>query len=152
VVGFGANIGAASEILDRFRAVRAQLEGWRSAGLYRSATIGLDQADFFNSAVALDDTNAAPDALLARLHAIEAAHGRDRARELRGGPRSLDLDILVWEGRTQTTSELVVPHPRLDERRFALLPVADLLGELWRVRAERVEVRDQRVELIAATW
>jgi 2-amino-4-hydroxy-6-hydroxymethyldihydropteridine diphosphokinase len=150
-IGIGANVGTAAEIVERFRGARQQLGGWRSAALYRTAPIGLDQDDFLNTAVLIDDT-AAPDALLARLHAIEAAHGRDRTRELRGGPRTLDLDILLWEGRTLATPELVVPHPRLRERRFALLPVADLLGEPWRTLVEAPGVRDQRVELVAATW
>jgi 2-amino-4-hydroxy-6-hydroxymethyldihydropteridine diphosphokinase len=150
-VGIGANVGTVSGIVERFRGVRQQLGGRRSAALYRTAPIGLDQADFLNTAVLLDDAGE-PDALLAWLHAIEALHGRDRARELQGGPRTLDLDVLLWEGRVIATSELVVPHPRLRERRFALLPVADLLGEPWRTFAEVPGIRDQRVELVAATW
>ncbi len=124
----------------------------RVAGLYRSAAIGPDQPDYLNSALLIEHDGVEPRALLARLHAIEARCGRDRAREMRWGPRSLDLDILVWEGRSLSLDALVVPHPRLAERRFALLPVADLLGEPWRTLAEAPAVRDQRVELVAASW
>jgi 2-amino-4-hydroxy-6-hydroxymethyldihydropteridine diphosphokinase len=120
--------------------------------LYRSAPIGIDQADFLNTAVLIESSTIPPPVLLERLHAIEAAHGRDRARETRGGPRTLDLDILIWEGQVVSTPGLSVPHPRLRERRFALLSVGELLGEPWRGFADAPSVRDQRVELVSATW
>jgi 7,8-dihydro-6-hydroxymethylpterin-pyrophosphokinase len=66
--------------------------------------------------------------VLAALHGLEARAGRDRAREGRWGARTLDLDLLVWSDRTVATARLVVPHPRLAERSFALAPLVDLLG------------------------
>jgi 2-amino-4-hydroxy-6-hydroxymethyldihydropteridine diphosphokinase len=151
-IGIGANVGTDAEITRRFRAARQELAARSSASLYRSAPIGIDQADFLNTAVLIESSTIPPPVLLERLHAIEAAHGRDRARETRGGPRTLDLDILIWEGQVVSTPGLSVPHPRLRERRFALLSVGELLGEPWRGFADAPSVRDQRVELVSATW
>ena len=85
--------------------------------------------------------------------------GRDRSREVRWGPRAIDLDVLLWDARVIRTPELDVPHPRLAERRFALAPLIDLLGEQHVVPGRRrrsvmlaARVRAQVVELVAETW
>jgi 2-amino-4-hydroxy-6-hydroxymethyldihydropteridine diphosphokinase len=134
VVGLGGNVGGEPAIRARFAAAREALEGWaggavRSAALYRSAPIGPAQPAFLNTAVALGDMDAPPDEVLATLRALEARLGRDRAREVRWGPRTLDLDVLVWGRRALRTPALEVPHARLGERRFALAPLVDLVGE-----------------------
>nr|HEX4315638.1 2-amino-4-hydroxy-6-hydroxymethyldihydropteridine diphosphokinase [Kofleriaceae bacterium] len=149
VVGLGGNVGDDAAIVDRFRRARGELGAVRSARLYRSAAIGPEQRDYLNSAIALADAWE-PLALLATLHAIEAANGRARDHEERWGPRTLDLDVLIWVGREVALPQLVVPHPRLRERRFALLPVADLAGSPWRELAAAVV--DQRVDAVAESW
>ena len=63
------------------------------------------------------------------LQMIESMLGRDRANEVRWGPRTLDLDVLLWGTRTIATPELVVPHPRMTARRFVLAPLIELFGE-----------------------
>lgn len=87
---------------------------------------GVEQAPFLNLVV-LAVTTLAPHPLLAELQLIEAAFGRDRDREVRWGPRTLDIDLLLHGEREVDTEELVVPHPRLAERAFVLVPLMELL-------------------------
>ncbi len=164
VVGLGGNIGDEVEIRARFAAARealGQLDGTRSPGsasLYRSAPVGPEQPAFLNTAVRLQATDVQPGELIATLLEIERRLGRERDREVRWGPRPIDLDVLVWDTRVLATPELCVPHPRLCERRFALAPLVDLVGEAFEIpgvgRAgdALARVRDQVVELVAECW
>ena len=98
-----------------------------------------------------------PAELIATILEIERLAGRDRRGEARWGPRAIDLDVLVWGDRRIDTPELVVPHPRLVERRFALLPVIDLLGGETIVAGDRLDAHARRVatqmaEQISETW
>ena len=125
-VGLGANLG------DRHEAFRRALEllpGVVEAvsPRYETAPIGPPQPSFLNAAVRLR-TTLAPLALLDALLAVERTLGRDRAQETRWGPRTLDLDVLLWPGRTLDEPRLRVPHPRLGERAFALAPLLDVLA------------------------
>ncbi len=130
VVGLGANVGEPAE------ALRGALAGLRAADgvevvgashLYVSTPVGgPPQPDFLNAAVALR-TMLAPLELLALLHALEAAARRVRVRGLRNGPRTLDLDVLLWGRAAIDLPGLVVPHPRLVERRFALEPLLEFV-------------------------
>lgn len=96
--------------------------------LYRTPPWGmLDQPDFINAAARLE-TTLAPRELLEALLAIEARAGR--VRGIRNGPRTLDLDLLLYGDRVIDEPDLVVPHPRLHERAFVLLPLADVAAEL----------------------
>jgi 2-amino-4-hydroxy-6-hydroxymethyldihydropteridine diphosphokinase len=124
VVGLGGNVG---DVRARFERAREALGARRSARLYRSAPIGPAQADFLNSAVALDE-DWLPQELAALIGEIEQQLGRRRAEETRWGPRTLDLDVLVWGARV-LREPLEVPHPRLVDRRFALAPLVDLVGD-----------------------
>ena len=93
--------------------------------LYRTAPVGYaDQPDFVN-ACALVETSLPPRALLDALLAIEQRHGR--VREMRNGPRTLDLDIIVYGDRVIDEPGLVIPHPRAHERAFVMQP----LLEVW---------------------
>jgi 2-amino-4-hydroxy-6-hydroxymethyldihydropteridine diphosphokinase len=161
VIGLGGNVGTDAAIVERFdraRAALAALGGVASARLYRSAPIGPDQAWFLNTAVrvALDD--ARPAELIATLLELERLLGRRRETEARWGPRPIDLDVLVWGARIVRTPELEVPHPRLAERRFALLPLIDLAGEDFAVPglgpagALARRVAGQRCDEVAAVW
>jgi 2-amino-4-hydroxy-6-hydroxymethyldihydropteridine diphosphokinase len=163
VVGLGGNVGSHAAIVERFRRARdalAALGRARSASLYRSAPIGPAQPPYLNSAVALVlDPAPMPAELIAILLELEQQLGRDRAREARFGPRPIDLDVLVWDDRVIDTPELVVPHPRLVERRFALVPLVELVGEDWIVPGTSASagelarrVAAQVVELDSATW
>ena len=161
VIGLGGNIGSEAEIIERFghaREALALLGDLRSAPLYRSAPLGPVQPAFLNTAVRVRIADLQPAELIATVLEIEALLGRDRDRETRWGPRPLDLDVLVWGARTIRTPALEIPHPRLTERRFALAPLADLLGPDVEIPgagpiAPLLErVRDQQLERIADTW
>lgn len=98
------------------------------SSLWRSAPVGhLDQPDFVN-AVAEVETCLAPDSLLAHLLDIERRHGR--IREFPNAPRTLDLDIAVYGDRCIDSPTLTVPHPRMHERAFVLLPLSEIAPEL----------------------
>ena len=127
VVGLGANIGRPQDALaDAVRGL-ARLPGTALAGvssLYRSDPVGgPEQPPFLNAAVLLEPT-LEPRALLAALHELEAAAGR--VRTVRWGPRTLDLDLLLYGSRSVDEPDLQVPHPRLVERRFALEPTLEV--------------------------
>jgi len=94
--------------------------------LYSTAPVGFaDQPRFFNAVVALE-TDLAPRELLEELLAIELEFGRDRSAGLRNGPRTLDLDILLFGDLVLSEHNLIVPHPRLAERAFVLAPLHDI--------------------------
>jgi len=161
VIGLGGNVGTDDEIVDRFRRARealAHLGELRSAPLYRSDPIGSSQSPYLNTAIRAQIADLQPAELLATLHEIERLLGRARLHEARWGPRTIDLDVLVWGERVLDTPELEVPHPRLVERRFALEPLVALLGENFGIPGAGAagmllgRVRAQRVEQIAETW
>jgi 2-amino-4-hydroxy-6-hydroxymethyldihydropteridine diphosphokinase len=96
--------------------------------LYRTSPWGItEQPDFINAAARLE-TSLTPRALLDALRTIESRAGR--VRGVRNGPRVLDLDLLLYGDRIVDEPDLVVPHPRLHERAFVLLPLADVAPEL----------------------
>ena len=161
VIGLGGNVGDEPAIVARFdraRAALAALGPVASARLYRSAPIGPDQPWFLNTAVRVGLADAQPAELIAAVLEIERLLGRRREAEARWGPRPIDLDVLVWGARVVRTPELEVPHPRLAERRFALLPLIDLAGEGFVVPGAGAagelarRVAGQRCDEIAATW
>lgn len=94
------------------------------SGLWRTAPVGGPEQPEYRNAVAVVDTALAPGALLALAHRLEAAAGR--VREVRWGPRTLDVDILDIAGVTSEDPELAVPHPRAHERAFVLAPWAQV--------------------------
>ena len=96
------------------------------SSLYRSAPVGyVDQGDFVN-AVACIDTALAPRALLDAVLAIERRHGRRRT--FQNAPRTLDLDVLLYGELAMHEPGLTLPHPRLHERAFVLVPLAEIAG------------------------
>lgn len=109
----------------------------------RTRAVGPEQPDFLNAAV-LVASALPPRALLHRCQAVEAAHGRDRTREERWGPRTLDVDLLVAEGVVCSGPLLELPHPRLLDRAFALVPAAEVAPDM------RTSPRGQRLAELAA--
>jgi 2-amino-4-hydroxy-6-hydroxymethyldihydropteridine diphosphokinase len=89
---------------------------------------GVAQPSFINACIAIETTRD-PRALLATLHDIERTFGRDRTQETRWGPRTLDLDLIAYDDTAIDTPELTLPHPRLFERAFVLVPLADIAPE-----------------------
>lgn len=144
VIGVGANLG---DRLATMRDAVARIE--RTAGLrgvarstvYETAPIGLvEQPAFLNAAISVECT-LSPRGLLDALLAIEKALGRTRgAAEVRWGPRVIDLDILWVDGIVLDDPGLVVPHPRLHERAFALVPMLEVAPDAIDPRTERAFV------------
>ena len=155
-IGLGSNLREPEEQVRTARDEIAALPGvelWRCSSLYRTAPIGYaDQPDFVN-AVAEIRTDLEPLWLLQALRVIEANHGR--LRELRNGPRTLDLDILVYGELQFAGDELVLPHPRAHERAFVLLPLLEIapnciIPGLGPARDWLPLCRDQAITRVAA--
>ena len=130
-VALGANLGdPKATVLAAFAALANLPESRvaRCSSLYRTAPVGiLSQPDFVNAIVLLE-TTLAPETLLDALLDIEARFGRIR-RE-RNGPRTLDLDLLLYDDIELDLPRLTLPHPRLHLRAFVLLPLAEVAPEL----------------------
>jgi 2-amino-4-hydroxy-6-hydroxymethyldihydropteridine diphosphokinase len=94
------------------------------SSLYRSTPVGYDDQPDFINAVAEIDTDLTPRELLHALQALEHKHGR--VRSFPNAPRVLDLDLLLYNNMTMHTDELTLPHPRMHERGFVLLPLAEI--------------------------
>ena len=123
-VGFGSNLGDRRAHLDA--ALLALGETWRSvgrSGLYESAPVGPVEQDPFLNAVAVFETRDDPTAVLARLLAVEQWRGR--VREVRWGPRTLALDLLLHGASAVELPGLTVPHPELTRRRFVPQPLLE---------------------------
>ena len=127
-LGLGANLGDAAQQLAK--AVDAlnhipMLQVEAVSPYYVTAPVGyLDKPDFINLCVRLS-CNLSPEALLGVCLGIESALGRERT--FRNAPRVIDIDVLLFEGQERSTEELTVPHPRLFERAFALVPLQDIM-------------------------
>lgn len=125
-VGIGANLGDAranvKDALGRLAVLPgASLE--QASSLYRSAPIDSSGDDYIN-AVARVNTGLSAHELLAALHGIELAHGRERP--YRNAPRTLDLDLLLYGEESIHSATLTVPHPRMHERAFVLAPLLEI--------------------------
>ena len=132
-VGLGANLGdAAASVREAIHALYSlpQTSLLRASRLYRTPAWGVtEQPDFIN-AVALLDTGLQAQALLQALLGIEREFGRIRIDGERWGPRTLDLDLLLFGDAVIDEPGLRVPHPHLHERAFALLPLAEIAPQM----------------------
>lgn len=149
-LSLGSNLG------DRLRYLQRGLDGLAAlpdsrvfavSSVYETAPQGYtDQGAFLNIAAAFE-TQLSPLALLNSIHGIEASAGRER--NLRYGPRTLDIDILLYEGAVCDTPSLTLPHPRMTERAFVLVPLLEILADhpdlptfrdaLWKLPPQGVE-------------
>ena len=130
-IALGANIGEPLRQIEAGFAALAALPGTRllsRSSLYRSAPVGYaDQPDFIN-AVAIIETALAPHALLDALLNIERDNGR--VREFPNAPRTLDLDIVLYGDRVVQDTGLTIPHARMLERAFVMVPLAEVAPEM----------------------
>jgi 2-amino-4-hydroxy-6-hydroxymethyldihydropteridine diphosphokinase len=125
-VGLGANLGDPHAAIASALAAIEALPDTRLAAvssLYRSAPLEAAGPDFVN-AVACVETDLSPQVLLAALQAIETGHGR--ARPHRNAPRTLDLDLLLYDALVLDAPGLQLPHPRMHQRAFVLRPLAEI--------------------------
>ena len=129
LIALGGNVG---DVRQTFRKAIANILGMTQAALlarssdYATPPWGeAQQARFINACIEIE-TGLDPHALLFTLHRIEAKFGRDRAREQRWGPRPLDLDLIAYDDVSLQKPELTLPHPRLFERAFVLVPLVEI--------------------------
>jgi 2-amino-4-hydroxy-6-hydroxymethyldihydropteridine diphosphokinase len=132
LIALGGNVG---DVRDTFRKAIANICGMTQAALlarssdYATPPWGdVAQAPFINACIEID-TPLDPHALLFTLQKIEAKLGRDRVKERRWGPRTLDLDLIAYDDVSMQKPELTLPHPRLFERAFVLVPLAEISPE-----------------------
>jgi len=129
-VGIGANLGDRWATMDTALLVLAKTPGITAlerSVVFETLPVGItDQPLFLNLVVGLE-TTLFPEELMSVLLALELSAGRDRAKEQRWGPRTLDLDLLLFENEARPGPDLILPHPRLWDRSFVLVPLAELL-------------------------
>ena len=147
LIGLGGNVGNARATLDE--AVRRFCDGVaiklvaRSSD-YRTPPWGvLDQPDFVNLCLRVA-TDLSPQSLLAHGLAVETSLGRDRAAEKRWGPRVVDIDLLAYDDVSLDEPGLILPHPRLTERAFVLVPLMEISPD-WRIGDETVRALAARI-------
>ncbi|SRR5579884_626441 len=128
-IALGGNLGDVRSTFDRAVAMLCDDDGVRLAARssdYRTPPWGIrDQPPYINGVIAVI-TSLSPRALLAHMQECERALGRDRSQERRWGPRRIDLDLLAYEDLTMGDAMLTLPHPRLFERAFVLVPLAEI--------------------------
>ena len=147
-VGLGANLGEAAAVvasaidaLNRLPDTRLEAR----SHLYRSAPVDAQGPDFINAVAAVSTRLTAPDLLLA-LQQLEQRAGRERP--YRNAPRTLDLDLLLYGDARIDSPSLTVPHPRMMERAFVLIPLAEIAPDLVPAAA-LAAVAGQRIERLS---
>lgn len=152
-IGLGSNMGQAADQVEQAIAALTDAPGLEltaRSSLYRTAPVGnLDQPDFIN-AVVRASCRIGCYVLLEALQEIEKRFGRTRDGE-RFGPRSLDLDLLMYADQTVSSPQLELPHPRMHERLFVLEPLTEIEGDITvpgrgRLSVLRQACLDQRVQ------
>jgi 2-amino-4-hydroxy-6-hydroxymethyldihydropteridine diphosphokinase len=144
LIALGGNVG---DVRATFQKAIANICGMTQAALlarssdYATPPWGeLDQARFINACIEIE-TSLDPHALLFTLHKIEKKFGRDRGNETRWGPRTLDLDLIAYDDVSIDQPQLTLPHPRLFERAFVLVPLLEIVPD------RRIVGRDLRAAL-----
>jgi 2-amino-4-hydroxy-6-hydroxymethyldihydropteridine diphosphokinase len=139
-LALGGNVGDSHALLDRAiekLCERGDVRLVARSSDYRTPPWGVtEQAPFVNLCIAVE-TTLAPRDLLARAHEVERALGRDRAHEQRWGPRTVDIDLIAYDELAMQEPDLVLPHPRLFERAFVLVPLAEIAPDL-RIGGRRI--------------
>jgi 2-amino-4-hydroxy-6-hydroxymethyldihydropteridine diphosphokinase len=144
-IALGSNLGPSAQTLAGAIAVlgqHPQMQGLVTSPVYRTAPVGPPQPDYLNQCARFT-TDLTPEAMLAVLLGIEAQFGR--VRRERWGPRHLDLDLLLYGDLTVDRPGLQVPHPRMHERAFVLVPLAAIAPDWVHPQLDRTiaELRQQ---------
>jgi 2-amino-4-hydroxy-6-hydroxymethyldihydropteridine diphosphokinase len=128
LLALGGNVGNSRAILDRAIAMLRRPGLTARSTDYRTPWGFKCQPHFVNLAIAVE-TTLTPRELLERAQQIELKLGRDRAHEKKNGPRTADIDIIAYDEVTLNEPNLTLPHPRLFERAFVLIPLAEIAGD-----------------------
>jgi 2-amino-4-hydroxy-6-hydroxymethyldihydropteridine diphosphokinase len=130
-IALGSNLQSPQQqVLNAFEALKRipKTTLVRHSSLYKTAPVGYDNQPDFINAVAEVNTDLAPHALLEAILAIEQTFGRERP--FPNAPRILDLDLLLYGSDIINTETLIVPHPRMHERAFVMLPLAEIAPDI----------------------
>lgn len=162
-IGLGSNVGDRLAHLQQAKHYLLSLsrdQWYRQSPLYETEPVGCPPGTprFYNAVLEIE-FNGAPRTLLKKLQAYETAHGRIRDTEP-GAPRTIDLDILYFGEREVLEKDLVIPHPRLAERRFVLVPLSTLCpdriirgtGRTVRQLLRELPIREGDVRLVQMEW
>lgn len=147
-LALGGNVGDSRALLNQ--AIEKLCESGDTRLLARSSDYATppwgvtDQPAFVNLCIAVE-TSLPPRDLLSRAHAVERALGRDRTNERRWGPRSVDIDIIDYNHLTLQEPDLLLPHPRLFERAFVLVPLAEIAPDL-QISGRRIADAAQQID------
>lgn len=140
LIAIGSNLGDRRACL---RLARRRLAGLpktaliRGSAVYETPPVGPPgQGPYLNAAVRLE-TDLTPHAMLEAMQGIEREAGRDRASEVKWGPRTLDLDLLIHDGLIIDDDQLTLPHPEMHERGFVLVPLCDVARDVRHPRLGR---------------
>lgn len=150
-IGFGGNIGDTRQLITDAivcLAQRSELHILAKSCFYQSAPVEALGGDYINAVIEIE-TELTPYGLLHVCQAIEQEFGRERPYA--NAPRTLDLDILSYEGVTQNETELMLPHPKIIERSFVLLPLLEIAPDFFlpnfgQLKAYLPKVAHQRIE------
>lgn len=148
LVALGGNVGDARKTIRK--AIEIFCDGeevWlrKRSSDYKTPPWGVtDQPPFINAAIAVA-TGLEPRALLERAHAVERIFGRNRDKEERWGPRTLDIDLIAYNDLTLNEPDLVLPHPQLFERAFVLVPLAQIVPDRL-IAGQRIADAAQRID------
>ncbi len=150
-IGFGGNIGDTRQLITDAivcLALRSELQILAKSCFYQSAPVEATGDDYVNAVIEIE-TQLTPYGLLHVCQAIEQEFGRERPYS--NAPRTLDLDILFFEGVIQNETELMLPHPRIIERSFVLLPLLEIapdffLPDLGELKTYLPKVAHQKIE------
>jgi 2-amino-4-hydroxy-6-hydroxymethyldihydropteridine diphosphokinase len=153
-IGFGGNVGDTRQLITDAivcLAQRCELQILAKSCFYQSAPYQATGGDYINSVIEVE-TQLSPYGLLHVCQAVEQEFGRERPYA--NAPRTIDLDILSFEGVSQTDTELTIPHPRMIERSFVLLPLLEIapdffLPNLGELKAYLPNVANQRIEKLS---
>ena len=153
-IGFGGNVGDTRQLITDAivcLAQRCELQILAKSCFYQSAPLEATGGDYINAVIEIE-TQLSPYGLLHVCQAVEQEFGRERPYA--NAPRTIDLDILSFEGVSQTDTELTIPHPRIIERSFVLLPLLEIapdffLPNLGELKAYLPNVADQRIEKLS---
>ena len=150
-IGFGGNIGDTRQLITDAivcLAQRTELHVLAKSCFYQSAPVEATGGDYINAVIEIE-TQLSPYGLLHVCQAIELEFGRERPYA--NAPRTLDLDILSFEGVVQNETELILPHPKIIERSFVLLPLLEIapdffLPSVGELKAYLPKVAHQKIE------
>lgn len=146
-LGLGSNIGDRENILGRAVQLIHQVTGvevLQSSSLYETDPVGYTEQDVFLNIAIEIETSLPPEELLTHMQRIETLLGRTRM--IRWGPRTLDIDILLYGHEYIHSGDLQVPHPRMMERAFVLVPLAEIAPEAPITYKEGEEIHHTRVK------